>query len=185
MLGRQSHFRLPRFFLCTTVGRRTHIIIPFLQVKIGELHAAVPKQLFEKDTFKGLLYVARDVLCAVIIYKLGWLIEPFTDNLISRNGLPQIVGTLLKWTAWGVYWFSQSVALAGWWCLAHEAGHGNISPHKWVNHLVGFSLHTVRIALLSGVGFLKLAFTVRSSSLLFLESDASCSSQSNDVYRTR
>ncbi|KAG7095520.1 hypothetical protein E1B28_006258 [Marasmius oreades] len=116
------------------------------KVAIADLHAAVPKHLFEKDTFKGLLYVARDVICAVIIYKLGWFIEPISHSLVAHYGLPQIVGTVFKWSAWATYWFCQSVALAGWWCMAHEAGHGNVSPHKWVNHLIGFSLHTFVLA---------------------------------------
>ncbi|KAF9269537.1 delta-12 fatty acid desaturase [Marasmius fiardii PR-910] len=127
------------------IARRAKPFCP-TKVTIAELHAAVPKHLFEKNTLKGLLYVARDVICAVIIYKLGWLIEPAAHRLVVHHGLPQAIGAILKSLAWALYWFCQSVALAGWWCMAHEAGHGNISPHKWVNHLVGFSLHTFVLA---------------------------------------
>ncbi|KAK1220660.1 hypothetical protein PQX77_016616 [Marasmius sp. AFHP31] len=117
-----------------------------MQVTIAELRAAVPKHLFEKNTTIGLLYVLRDIMCAVLVYKLGWLIEPATQSLVDFLNLPQVIGTMLEWSAWALYWFCQSVVLAGWWCMAHEAGHGNISPHNWVNHAVGFGLHTFVLA---------------------------------------
>jgi fatty acid desaturase len=115
-------------------------------VTLSELHSIVPKHLWRKSTFKGLSYVARDVVCAVLVYKLGWKIEPLVAYTISHFGVPHYLGLLLKWTLWGLYWHFQGVILAGWWCLAHEAGHGTISSYGWVNHVVGFVLHTVRIA---------------------------------------
>ncbi|KAK7062766.1 hypothetical protein VNI00_000255 [Paramarasmius palmivorus] len=122
---------------------------PFSPTKVthSELRAVIPQALFEKNTLKGLLYVARDVICAVLVYKLGVLIDPTTALLISRFGVSPLISIVFKWTSWAVYWYCQSVILAGWWCMAHEAGHGNISPHEWVNHLVGFSLHTVGLLL--------------------------------------
>ena len=33
--------------------------------------------------------------------------------------------------------------------MAHEAGHGTLSSYSWVNHLIGFTLHTVRNHFLS------------------------------------
>ncbi|KAG7093067.1 hypothetical protein E1B28_009359 [Marasmius oreades] len=117
------------------------------KVTIAELRAAVPKHLFEKNTIKGLAYVLRDVICATALYKLAWLIKPTANSLVTGSrDVPQIVGTCFEWCAWASYWFCQSVALAGCWSLAHEAGHDNISSHKWVNDLVGFSLHTFLLA---------------------------------------
>jgi hypothetical protein len=33
--------------------------------------------------------------------------------------------------------------MAGLWTLAHEAGHGTLSDYNWVNHVIGYTLHTV------------------------------------------
>jgi fatty acid desaturase len=33
--------------------------------------------------------------------------------------------------------------------MAHEAGHGTLSPYSWINHFIGFTLHTVRTHFLS------------------------------------
>ncbi|RDB19026.1 Acyl-lipid omega-3 desaturase (cytochrome b5), endoplasmic reticulum [Hypsizygus marmoreus] len=112
------------------------------KVTLSEVHSVVPKHLHERNTFKALLYVARDVICAVIVYKLGWLIDPAARSLVQDYGFSQGVGTAVKWGLWAFYWHWQGVILAGWWCLAHEAGHGSLSNHSWLNHLLGFSLHT-------------------------------------------
>ena len=42
-----------------------------------------PNSLHEKSTLKGLGYVLRDVLCAVAIYKLGWMIYPFSGSPVE------------------------------------------------------------------------------------------------------
>lgn len=117
---------------------------PFRPTKatLAEVHSVIPKHLHEKDTFKALSYAARDVICAVIVYKLGWLIEPFARSLVQDYGAPDYVGTIAKWGLWALYWHWQGVILAGWWCMAHEAGHGTVSNHQWVNHLVGYTMHT-------------------------------------------
>ncbi|KAJ8473321.1 hypothetical protein ONZ45_g16338 [Pleurotus djamor] len=111
------------------------------EVTIAQLHAAVPKHLFKKSTAKGLYYVFRDVACAVIAYKLGTMINPFATFLL-REGWNALLVRALKYSLWATYWHWQGVILAGWWCLGHEAGHGTLSPHGWLNHALGFSLHT-------------------------------------------
>jgi fatty acid desaturase len=111
-------------------------------VTLQEVHSVIPKHLHQKNTFKALLYAARDIICAVVVYKLGWLIEPFAKTLVQEYGLSPHIGTAVKWGLWALYWHWQGVILAGWWCMAHEAGHGSLSNYSWVNHLVGFSMHT-------------------------------------------
>ena len=111
---------------------------------LSEIHSAIPKGLNEKNTLKAFGYVLRDVLCAVAVYKLGWMINPLSRSLVKDFGLHSNVGTLVEWSAWALYWHCQGIILAGWWCLAHEAGHGTLSSYSWVNHLIGFTLHTVR-----------------------------------------
>ena len=105
----------------------------------------VPKHLYQKNTGKALLYVARDILCAVAVYKLGWLIDPLAHSLVTDFGAASAIGAVVRWSLWALYWHWQGVILAGWWCMAHEAGHGTLSSYNWVNHVVGFSMHTVRI----------------------------------------
>ncbi|KAG5639052.1 hypothetical protein H0H81_007310 [Sphagnurus paluster] len=117
---------------------------PFTPPKttLSEVHSIIPKHLHEKNTGKASLYVARDVFCAVAVYKLGWLIDPATQSLIQDYGLSSTIGVLTKWGLWALYWHWQGVILAGWWCMAHEAGHGTLSKYSWFNHIIGYSLHT-------------------------------------------
>jgi omega-6 fatty acid desaturase (delta-12 desaturase) len=113
---------------------------------MSELHSVIPKHLYQKNTGMALLYVARDILCAVAVYKLGWLIDPFAHSLEDVLGVSSVIGSAVKWSLWVLYWYCQSVILAGWWCMAHEAGHGSLSSYNWVNHFIGFTMHTVRIS---------------------------------------
>lgn len=117
---------------------------PFSPVKVtlAEVRAVVPKVLYQKHTLTGLAYVARDVLCAVALYNVGWLIDPLSRSLVEDYGWPMLFCVASKWFIWVLYWYWQGIILAGWWCLAHEAGHGTLSHYNWVNHIVGYSLHT-------------------------------------------
>ncbi|KAG6840653.1 hypothetical protein C0991_005332 [Blastosporella zonata] len=117
---------------------------PFAPTKVtlSDVHSVIPKHLHEKNTGKALLYIFRDVACAIAVYKLGWLIDPAAKSLVQDYGVSQMAGTAIKWALWALYWHWQGVILAGWWCMAHEAGHGSLSKHQWFNHVVGFSLHT-------------------------------------------
>ncbi|KAF7308817.1 Delta-12 fatty acid desaturase [Mycena kentingensis (nom. inval.)] len=132
--------------------------LPFSPPKatLAQVRAAVPKHLFKKNTTKGMLYVARDVLCAVLVYKLAWGIDSCSYTL---RAWPLLAG-LVRWSLWLCYWWCEGIILAGWWCMAHEvcmlskhrpflyvdpalkAGHGNLSANNWVNHAIGFSLHS-------------------------------------------
>jgi len=48
----------------------------------------------------------------------------------------------VKWTLWATYWHLAGVAWAGMWTLGHEAGHGVLANESWINHTVGFTLHS-------------------------------------------
>ncbi|KJA16240.1 hypothetical protein HYPSUDRAFT_207206 [Hypholoma sublateritium FD-334 SS-4] len=112
------------------------------QITLHEIHSVIPRELHEKNTLKALGYVLRDVICAITIYKLGGMIDAFAEYLIADCGISSTVAPLVRWGLWALYWFWQGIILAGWWCLAHEAGHGTLSNHAFVNHVVGFLLHT-------------------------------------------
>ncbi|KAF8638483.1 hypothetical protein AX17_002172 [Amanita inopinata Kibby_2008] len=115
------------------------------KVTLSEIHAAVPSHLFEKNTIRGLYHVAENVFCVVAVYQIGVRIDPFSAWFDQRLGI-HALATIVRWTLWAFYWYWQGIALAGLWCLAHEAGHGNISSYSWLNHVIGFSLHTVVLA---------------------------------------
>lgn len=112
------------------------------KVTLAEVRAVVPKVLYQKHTLTGLAYVARDVLCAFALYNFGWFIDPLARSLVEDYGWSLLFGVASKWSIWVLYWYWQGIILAGWWCLAHEAGHGTLSQYNWVNHIVGYSLHT-------------------------------------------
>ncbi|THU99412.1 hypothetical protein K435DRAFT_751838 [Dendrothele bispora CBS 962.96] len=152
--------------------RRQNPFVP-PNVTLSQLRRAVPQQLFEKSTLKGMFYVTRHVLLAFIAYELAQLIDPFSDVLFKNYGF---VGTITEWFLWSSYWFLQSVILAGWWCLGHEAGHGNISSIGWVNDTVGFILHTF---------LLTPYFSWRFSHSMHHKSTASVERDENHVPRTR
>ncbi|KAJ7170727.1 delta-12 fatty acid desaturase [Mycena crocata] len=112
------------------------------QVSISEIHAVVPKHLFCKSTVKGLYYYARDIAFTFLAYKLGCKIDPFSQLLAEVYGYKQPFTFMFRWFLWGLYWHCQGVIMAGLWTLAHEAGHGTLSDYNWVNHVIGYTLHT-------------------------------------------
>ncbi|KAJ7433053.1 hypothetical protein B0H11DRAFT_1939881, partial [Mycena galericulata] len=58
-------------------------------------------------------YVARDLICAFVVYKLGWLIDSSSSTLVPRFGIPLIASVLIKWVLWILYWYAQGIILAG------------------------------------------------------------------------
>lgn len=56
--------------------------------------------------------------------------------------------------------------------LGHEAGHGTLSQHKWVNHVIGYTLHTVSILLEGMDAQLIFVLAVSSSAILRLAGNA-------------
>lgn len=145
--SREYKKRLATPFKPTNVGtkypsHRRHLTPSQIQVTLKDIHSAIPKHLYEKSTLKALFYIARDVFCAVIVYKLGWRIDPFSNWVFRTVTTSLLANNALKWSLWALYWHWQGVILAGWWCMAHEAGHGTLSPYSWFNHLIGYTLHT-------------------------------------------
>jgi hypothetical protein len=133
-----------------------------LQLTIAQVHAAIPKELWEKSTMKGLYYTARDIFFAALFWKLSTYIEPLASSLVGTYdvstfaashgydlqhdivvNVTPLAAKLAKWSLWALYWHWQGVAFAGWWCLGHEAGHGNVSQFNTVNTIIGYIMHTV------------------------------------------
>ncbi|KAF8633785.1 hypothetical protein AX15_001258 [Amanita polypyramis BW_CC] len=115
------------------------------KVTLAEIHAAVPKHLYQKNTLKGLYYASRDLFCVIVMFQMGIRIDPFSAWLAQKIKV-YMFAVITKWALWAIYWYWQSIVFAACWCLAHEAGHGNLSPHGWINHFIGFTFHTAVLA---------------------------------------
>ncbi|KAJ6542190.1 fatty acid conjugase [Mycena vulgaris] len=115
--------------------------VPFTppNVTYKQLRAAIPPHLYEKSTLRGLWNVAQDVNTVGVLYAMSLTIEGVSKSLTTQFNLSSEIPYYLLW---GTYWITQSIAMAGCWCLGHEAGHGNISPYGIINDGVGYILHT-------------------------------------------
>ncbi|KAF9066356.1 delta-12 fatty acid desaturase [Rhodocollybia butyracea] len=138
------------------------------KVRLVDIHAAVPKYLYKKNAFRASLHISRDILCAIALYQLAWEIETFLGGSRRHH--------IIKWALWVCYWVSQSIVFTGWWCMGHEACHGNVSEYRWINHLVGFFFHTL---------ILSPYFAWRSTHHLHHKATASIEREENYVPRTR
>ncbi len=95
--------------------KRPQFVPPSVSIK--DVHAAVPRHLFERSTAKGLFYVGRTVALSVLFYKFATRIDHFSWATAAAFGLGPAGRSLVSWTFWILYWFWQSVALAGFWTL--------------------------------------------------------------------
>ncbi|KAF8531018.1 fatty acid conjugase [Gautieria morchelliformis] len=106
-------------------------------VLLKELRDVVPQAVFKKSTVKGVYYVVRGITMSFAFFKLAACVDPLAASLSART-----LAFAVRWSLWIIYWTLQGLAWGGFWTLGHEAGHGTLSPHTWVNHLLGFSIHT-------------------------------------------
>ncbi|KAF7370640.1 Delta-12 fatty acid desaturase [Mycena sanguinolenta] len=120
--------------------RNTPFVAPDVTYK--ELRAAIPPELYEKSTLKGLFYFFQDVLTVCALYALCLRIDWFSENLTTGLELSSLLSVALYSLLWLTYWVAQSIAMAGCWCLGHEAGHGNVSKYGVINDGLGYFLHT-------------------------------------------
>ncbi|KAH8093959.1 fatty acid desaturase-domain-containing protein [Cristinia sonorae] len=106
-------------------------------IKFSEIQAAVPAHLRTRSFAWAMLYVIR---CSTF----SWMFYVLATRIDSSGILNAVPG--LRWAAWAAYWFWQSVAWAGIFTLAHEAGHDNVSDYKALNYSVGYILHSFLLA---------------------------------------
>ncbi|KAJ7164341.1 fatty acid desaturase-domain-containing protein [Mycena filopes] len=99
-------------------------------IKLKDVHAAVPHHLFERSTARSLYYVARHGTVTFIFFLLAGRI-PTDENILLRVSL---------WSTYGAW---QGFAFAGIWCLGpSSAGHDALSPYPLINAALGLILHT-------------------------------------------
>ncbi|KAI0826081.1 delta-12 fatty acid desaturase [Irpex lacteus] len=111
------------------------------QITLSQIHAAIPRHLFNKSTFVALQYVFRTIGLSIAFY----LITTCLDRSLNTHGFTSgaaLSSIAVRCVLWPAYWFFQSLTFAGFWCLSHEAGHGSLSSYDWVNHVIGYTLHT-------------------------------------------
>lgn len=111
-------------------------------VTYPELRKVIPAELYAKSTLKGFGYVAQDLISVSVLYYLCLFIDELAATVAMKLKLSPLSSSVFYWSLWASYWVAQSIAMAGCWCLGHEAGHGNISPSPFINDFVGFILHT-------------------------------------------
>ncbi|CDO76127.1 hypothetical protein BN946_scf184876.g20 [Trametes cinnabarina] len=120
--------------------KRVQFVPPNISIK--DVHAAVPRHLFEKSTTKSLVYVGRHVALSVLFYLFATRIESVVRSTSVAYHLGAFGRSTLTWALWALYWFWQSVAFTGMWTLGHECGHDALSQYGWVNTVLGMGLHT-------------------------------------------
>ncbi|KAI0080453.1 hypothetical protein K474DRAFT_1682623 [Panus rudis PR-1116 ss-1] len=110
---------------------------------IAEIRAAIPARLFVRETERGLAYLARDILLAVIAWRLALHIDPFFRSQIVVGALGAVGTEMVRWVVWLVYWWFQGLIFTGLWVIGHECGHGAFSDSKVVCDVIGYVLHTL------------------------------------------
>ncbi|KAJ7229756.1 fatty acid desaturase-domain-containing protein [Mycena haematopus] len=117
---------------------------PFVppNLTISDIRKAIPPELHKKSTARGLWIGARSILCVAAFYYVGTSIDSVTPVVAASLRLSSISTNILRFSLWVSYWFWQGIGMAGLWCYAHEAGHGTISDHSWLNNTLGYILHT-------------------------------------------
>lgn len=112
-----------------------HIPKPFFEppdklYSMKDIHDAIPKHCFERNSLLSFSYMIRDF---AMVFSLMWLATAF---------IPDIENNYLRKAAWLAYSFLQGCFFTGLWELAHECGHGALSPKKWVNNSMGMLMHS-------------------------------------------
>lgn len=87
-------------------------------VSIKELHAAVPRHLFERSTSKSLFYVSRHLLITYVLYCGALRIDAAVSWLCGSARVGP--AGLIRFVLWCVYWFWQSVSFTGIWTLGED-----------------------------------------------------------------
>lgn len=111
--------------LQTTEGKFAHSVRVYCklndslasQATLAEIHASIPKHLYERSTFKGVCFVARDVFFSAVLYQIAIRMDPFVDYLLESNAFHVTAAKLVKLLLWASYWWWQGLVFAGLWCL--------------------------------------------------------------------
>ena len=67
---------------------------------LNEIRAAIPAHLFVRHTWKGLLYLARDLLIAAAFWDLALRIDPYYQSSPVKARLTPIGAEVGRWAFW-------------------------------------------------------------------------------------
>jgi hypothetical protein len=81
------------------------------------------------------------------IYTLTTLAEPFISPAHVTFPYP-IMYSAARFALWSAYGFSAGLVATGLWVIAHECGHQAFSESKFINHTVGWVLHSASVIII-------------------------------------
>ncbi|KAJ0987667.1 hypothetical protein J5N97_006023 [Dioscorea zingiberensis] len=90
--------------------------------RLSEIREAIPKHCWEKNVWKSMSYVLRDI--------------------VAVFGLVVFALWFDAWSAWPLYWVAQGTMFWALFVLGHDCGHGSFSDNVRLNNLVGHFLHS-------------------------------------------
>ncbi|KAH7656785.1 Fatty acid desaturase N-terminal protein [Dioscorea alata] len=90
--------------------------------RISEIREAIPKHCWEKNAWKSMSYVLRDIVFIVFFAVFFLWID--------------------AWYAWPIYWLAQGTMFWALFVLGHDCGHGSFSESVKMNNFVGHFLHS-------------------------------------------
>lgn len=67
---------------------------------LSEIRAVIPPHLHVRQTWKGLSYLARDILMAAVVWKLGLRIDPAFKSDFAVQTLTPLGAEIARWSAW-------------------------------------------------------------------------------------
>ena len=95
---------------------------------MAQVLAKIPKECFEKDTGKSLMYAGVSTAITLAVGVAAWATLPFTVYYLP---------------AWIAYAYVAGTAATGCWVAAHECGHGAFSDNRTIQDTVGYILHSL------------------------------------------
>ena len=95
---------------------------------MAQVLAKIPKECFEKDTAKSLMYAGVSTAITLAVGVAAWATLPFTMYYLP---------------AWIAYAYVAGTAATGCWVAAHECGHGAFSDNRTIQDTVGYILHSL------------------------------------------
>jgi len=116
---------------------------------LSEIRAAIPPHLHVRQTWKGLLYLTRDIILAAITWKLGLLIDPTFKSSDAVKTLTPLGAEVARWGAWSVYWWFQGLIFTGIWVIGHEVSFCHICIISGTQSSIACSVATAHSLLAS------------------------------------
>ncbi|TDL15824.1 delta-12 fatty acid desaturase protein [Rickenella mellea] len=122
----------------TTVAQGKYVV-PDVSTK--DVLSAIPAHCYKRSAFRSSLYVLWDFCLWAIIYQFA----DAANSAIDPNflDLPHpFLYSLARFSIWSLYGFAAGLVATGLWVIAHECGHQSFSEYPFLNHTVGWVLHS-------------------------------------------